>query len=100
MAVASSVKPSSDSAKEPAKRPDPADKSTRRKRKFPYRKLAELEQDIHEREQRIADVHASLATPEVLRDGNRVRQLKAELDETQKSLATLYEHWEEAMELN
>ena len=76
------------------------EKSARRKRKFPYRKAPEIEAEIHEREERVAELHAALATPEVLRDGARVRQIKAELDEQQLSIAGLYEHWEEAIELN
>jgi hypothetical protein len=41
-----------------------------------------------------------LATPEVLRDGEKVKRAKAEIDQQRQTLATLYEHWEEAAELN
>jgi ATP-binding cassette subfamily F protein 3 len=75
------------------------DSSPRRKRKFPYRKLADIEADIHQREDRIESLHAALADPEVLRDGRRVKQTTAELEQTKQELATLYEHWEEAAEL-
>jgi ATP-binding cassette subfamily F protein 3 len=71
-----------------------------RRRKFPYRKLADLEAEIHEREARIEELHQALASTEVLRDGERVKQAKSELDEQSKTLAHLYEHWEEAAELN
>jgi hypothetical protein len=36
----------------------------------------------------------------VLRDGAKVKQLKSELDEHETKLPQLYEHWEEATELN
>ncbi len=72
----------------------------RRKRKFPYRKLPEIEAEIAERESRIEVVHQLFASEEVLRDGSRVKQLKAELEEHETALPRLYEHWEEASELN
>ena len=33
-------------------------------------------------------------------DGERVRQVHADIAEEQAALSTLYEHWEEASELN
>jgi ATP-binding cassette subfamily F protein 3 len=82
--------------------PKPAEQETsaRRKRRFPYRKLQDIEADIHQRETRIAELHETLASPDVLRDGQRVKETKAQLDEQQQKLASLYEHWEEATELN
>ncbi|MCA9223028.1 MAG: ABC-F family ATP-binding cassette domain-containing protein, partial [Planctomycetales bacterium] len=77
-----------------------SDKSTKRKRKFPYRKVADLEADIAACEDAIADIHSQMATPDVLRDGQRVKQLAADLEQRQQQLHTLYEHWEEACELN
>jgi ATP-binding cassette subfamily F protein 3 len=72
----------------------------RRKRKFPYRKLPEIEAEIAQRESRIEAVHQLFAAEEILRDGSRVKQLKAELEEHETALPKLYEHWEEASELN
>ena len=72
----------------------------KRKRKFPYRKVADLEAEIFERETNLEELQNSLATPEVHRDGNRIREVQAQIAEQQNSLATLYEHWEEATELN
>jgi ATP-binding cassette subfamily F protein 3 len=72
----------------------------RRKRKFPYRKVEDIEAEIHERELRIEELHSLLAKPEVLRDGEKVKRTKGEIDLQQQTLATLYEHWEEAAELN
>ena len=75
-------------------------KPPRRKRRFPYRKVDDLEREIFEREARVHGLHALLAEPETLRDGDRVRQLKAELADQQQALEALYAHWEEATELN
>jgi ATP-binding cassette subfamily F protein 3 len=72
----------------------------RRKRKYPYRKSAEIEAEIAQREARIEELHQLFGSEEVLRDGSRVKALKAELDEHEVALPQLYEHWEEAAELN
>ena len=74
--------------------------SARRKRRFPYRKVDDLETDIFRRESRIEQLHKSLASPELLRDGQRVKEVKAEIGRQRQALALLYEHWEEASELN
>lgn len=71
-----------------------------RRRKFPYRKVADLEDDIFQRESKIEQLHQNLTEPDVLRDGERVRAIQSEIQELQESLAALYEHWEEAVELN
>ena len=72
----------------------------RRKRKFPYRKTAEIEAEIAEREERIEEIHQLFSQEDVLRDGGKVKQLKTELDEHELALPRLYEHWEEASEIN
>jgi ATP-binding cassette subfamily F protein 3 len=71
-----------------------------RKRKFPYRKLVEIEADIQNRETRVAELHNLLTLPDTHRDGNRVRQYMAEIEEHTARLQQLYEHWELAAELN
>lgn len=73
---------------------------SRKKRKFPYRKTADLEADIQKCEQRIEALHQQLALPDVLRDGPRVKVLKEELEQQQGQLQQLYDHWDEAIELN
>jgi ATP-binding cassette subfamily F protein 3 len=77
-----------------------ADANSKRKRRFPYRKVADLEQEIHEREAAIETINTALIEPAVLRNGEQVRTLKLELATHQETLARLYEHWEEAAELN
>jgi len=78
--------------------PDPA--RAGRKRRFPYRKVDDLEREIFKREARVEQLYAALADPETHRDGEQVRQLKTEIADQQQTLETLYEHWEEATELN
>ncbi|HEX4149060.1 MAG TPA: ABC-F family ATP-binding cassette domain-containing protein, partial [Pirellulales bacterium] len=97
-------------ALEPAEKrsPEPAkaaakggrEKPAKAKRRFPYRKVADLEAEIFERESRVATLHAALVAPDVLRDGRKVKEVQAQLDAEQAALRTLYEHWEEASELN
>lgn len=72
----------------------------KRRRKFPYRKVPDIEADIAAAEQKIAALEASLQTPEVYRDATRLRETMSELDKTKDALALLYQHWEEAVELN
>jgi ATP-binding cassette subfamily F protein 3 len=71
-----------------------------KKRRFEFRKVRDIEDEIVQRETRIEEIHRELADPAVLRDGPRVRQLKAEMQEEQATLENLYAHWDEATELN
>lgn len=73
---------------------------SRRKRQFPYRKTEDIEREILEREARQKELFQMLCDPEVLRDGQRVKEIKAELATLEEILARLYAHWEEAVELN
>ena len=77
-----------------------AKKSSRPKRRFPYRKLADMEDEIFGRETCIEQLQQELAQGETHRDGQRVRRINAEIAQHQETLVTLYEHWEEATELN
>ncbi|MDO4569937.1 MAG: ABC-F family ATP-binding cassette domain-containing protein [Planctomycetia bacterium] len=70
------------------------------KRKFPYRKVVDLEDEIFIRETKAEEIQQELLTPAVLRDGEKVKQLQAQLEEEKRLLETLYEHWEEASRLN
>ena len=38
--------------------------------------------------------------PEILRDGEKMKELQAEMKEEEEAIKRLYEHWEEATELN
>jgi ATP-binding cassette subfamily F protein 3 len=78
----------------------PPDGGTRAKRRFPYRKVADLEEEIFQRETSLEQLHWQLAQGDTHRDGDRVRRIKAEIARQNEALRTLYEHWEEATELN
>jgi ATP-binding cassette subfamily F protein 3 len=73
---------------------------TRRKRRFPYRKVEDLESDIIARESQLEQLHHELTQPHVLRDGQRVKEIQALIEAQRVQLQMLYEHWEEAAELN
>jgi ATP-binding cassette subfamily F protein 3 len=72
----------------------------RRKRRFPYRKVEDLEADITAAEMRLREVEALLASPELYKDGERVKETTRAFEETKARLQQLYEHWEEAVELS
>ena len=69
-------------------------------RRFPFRKLADLEDEIFARETYVKELEKDLILPEVLRDGDRVRKIMAQMEEERAAIKTLYEHWEEASERN
>jgi len=71
-----------------------------KKRRFPFRKLSDIEGEIFQRESRIDQLNEELADQATFRDGARVRAIKQELAEQQSSLKKLYEHWDEASEMN
>ena len=62
--------------------------------------MSDIEEEIFVRETRIMTINEELIDPAVLRSGERVRELNAELTAEQEALKQLYEHWEEATELN
>ncbi len=81
-------------------RADGGAKKEKRKRKFPYRKTAEIEADIAAAETELRELEERLASPDLYKDGDKVKQTTKEFEETKAELARLYEHWEEAVELN
>ncbi len=78
----------------------PPDGTAKRKRQFPYRKTAEIEADIAAAETELRELEGRLASPELYKDGDKVKQTTKEFEEIKIELARLYEHWEEAVELN
>ncbi len=78
----------------------PVTAAPRRRRRFPYRKVTDIEQDIANCEVAIDRLHQDLADPNVLRDRQLVLQAKQQLAEETQRLEQLLEHWEEASELN
>ena len=72
----------------------------KRKRKYPYRKAADIEADIAATEAKITELEFAMVSPEVYRDGERVKRTVADLEAARAKLPALYEHWDEAVELN
>jgi ATP-binding cassette subfamily F protein 3 len=72
----------------------------KRKRKFPYRKVEDLEREVMEQEELVAELEARLAAPEIYRDATLVKETMTDFEDAKDRLKTLYEHWEEAVELN
>ncbi len=89
-----------DARRAPRRSNDRSARAARPKRRFPYRKAAWPSADIAACEAQVAELTASLGDPAVYRDGGRVRHVKQQLEELQTRLAQLYEHWEEAVELD
>jgi ATP-binding cassette subfamily F protein 3 len=77
-----------------------AAKSGKRKRKFPYRKLEEIESEIAAHESQARQLEAALASSETYRDAGKLKETMRGFEETKAKLHQLYEHWEEAVELN
>ncbi|MFO1023500.1 MAG: ABC-F family ATP-binding cassette domain-containing protein [Planctomycetales bacterium] len=75
-------------------------KPAKRKRQFPYRTVDDIEQEIAAKESELADLQTKMGDPDVLRDGARIKKIMQDSEELKQQLAQLYEHWEEAVELN
>ena len=72
----------------------------KRKRKYPYRKVPAIEADIASTEAKVIALEAALQTADVYRDPIQLRKTIADLEASKDGLARLYQHWEEAVELN
>ncbi len=81
-------------------KPKPEREARKRKRRFPYRKVEELEAEIAQNETELRQLEAAMASPELYRDGEKVKQTTKAFEDAKARLAQLYEHWEEAVELN
>ncbi len=75
-------------------------KPTKRKRLFPYRKVEDLEADIAVEETRVQELERTLASPELYREGAKVLEITRAFEDAKIKLHQLYQHWEEAVELN
>ena len=80
------------------KQAPPAVKPVRKKRKYPYRKQAEIEVEIATVETQIGVLEMAMQDVELYKDAEKFRQTMATLEATKAKLAQLYEHWEEAAE--
>jgi ATP-binding cassette subfamily F protein 3 len=91
----------------PARAVPPADAPSARpaaaakpKRKFPYRKAAEIEREIAELEAQIAGVEDLLGQPATWRDPQKAVETQEQHRELRARLERLYEHWETAVDSN
>jgi ATP-binding cassette subfamily F protein 3 len=75
-------------------------KPAKRKRQFPYRKVEELEAEIASEETRVKSLEETLASPDLYREGGKVQEIMQAFENAKVKLKQLYEHWEEAVELN
>ncbi len=75
-------------------------KPAKRKRRFPYRKVEELEAEIAAGEAEVARLESTLADGDLYRDAVKVRDTMKAFEDAKARLQHLYEHWEEAVELN
>ncbi len=87
------------SAEKPAPSVAPA-QPAKRKRRFPYRKVEEIEADIEKQEKVLRELEVLMASPDLYRDGDRVKETTRAFEETKVKLQQLMEQWEEAIELN
>lgn len=94
------ARPRKKEATPPSASGGPPPEKPKRKRRFPYRKVEELEAEISSSETRLRELEELLATPDLYRDGDKVKQTMSDFEETKTILMRLYEHWEEAVELN
>jgi ATP-binding cassette, subfamily F, member 3 len=86
----------------PSKTPATDDdaKPARRKRRFPYRKTEDIEREIAEKETALQQLETEMADPQIHRTPDRIREVTRQHQSLKDELAFLYEHWEEAAELN
>jgi ATP-binding cassette subfamily F protein 3 len=75
-------------------------KPEKKKRRFPYRKSADLEREIAEVEREVAELEDLLGQPATWRDPVKAVSTQDRHKERKESLARLYEHWEEAVEFD
>jgi ATP-binding cassette, subfamily F, member 3 len=75
-------------------------KPAKRKRRFPYRKIEDIERDIADKEATLKQLEAEMADPQIHRMPDRIREVTRQHEALKAELPGLYEHWEEAAELN
>ena len=75
-------------------------KTEKRKRKYPFRKVADIEAEIAKVEAEIIELEDKLGQPATWKDTLKAINFQDRLKLLQENLPKLYEHWEEASELN
>ena len=62
--------------------------------------MDDLEAEIADLETLLTELEQRLASPELYREGDKVKETTRAFEETRAQLQHLYAHWEEAVELN
>ena len=57
-----------------------------------------MEADIAAAEAQVRELEEKLASPDLYREGSRIKEITAAFEAAQARVASLYEHWEEAVE--
>jgi ATP-binding cassette subfamily F protein 3 len=78
----------------------PRSPAERPKRKFPYRKSADIEREITDLEQELTAVEDLLGQPATWRDPVKAVGTQQRHGDIKIRLETLYQHWETALEAN
>ena len=99
-AEAAARKAAASTAAEPKDTPKSDGKAEKRKRKFPYRKTPDIEREIAEVEAEVAQLEDLLAQPATWKETLKAIASQDKHKVLKEKLAKLYEHWEEAVELN
>jgi ATP-binding cassette subfamily F protein 3 len=62
--------------------------------------VSDIEADIAAAETELRELEKLMASPDLYRDGDKVKQTTKAFEEAKVRLQQLYEHWEEAVELS
>jgi ATP-binding cassette subfamily F protein 3 len=84
----------------PALATDSAKRNGGTKKKFPYRKSADLEREIGQLEAELAEVEELLGQPATYRDPTKAVKTQERHSALKRQLEDLYPHWEFAVESN
>jgi ATP-binding cassette, subfamily F, member 3 len=95
-----SPRPRPADSKRPDTMPETSPPAPKRKRRFPYRQAEALEAEIGDAETHLRELERLLASPELYKDGERVKETMKEFERIKDQLRHLYQHWEESLELN
>ncbi|WP_338552940.1 ABC-F family ATP-binding cassette domain-containing protein [Paenibacillus sp. KS-LC4] len=70
------------------------DKQAKREERSRQRKLEQVEADIAELEQAIADLELQLTDPSIFNDYMRIQEIQSQIDQKRTALSEAYEQWE------
>ncbi len=79
-------------------KPTPQSNPGKKKWKYSFKKVDEIEADISLTEDRVSELEADLVNPDFYKDGLKIKAVQVELDGQRERLLEFYEHWEEMMQ--